>query len=372
MNNSQSSIRGVTTLAFAISGLLLMTISVLLMNRQIHLLHEVQQRTYQHEQARQIAEATVVKVQNKLRLASWRDIWISDPDQDGWLGVASSGQALQFNQWNGRHKNFPDSPFRVLFTNPIRFDFNYLQLEVEVCYSALCAVKAHLQQTLKLPANYTPPNTPLTVLNALELDGQVSLVHASDRYVATVRGSTLKISSSVEITDLNGTRRAKLSGDPAIRVPADSPSADQFFRQLMGLDQQAWQRACPLLQCPSGCNAIQLSAVLQQASCIWVKGDLNLSGYQEYGSQQAPLLMVVEGDLRPKHNTVLNGLVYLKSPHSQFNGQDAWQLNGALVAEGKLEINAPVKLSYQKQFLDAIPQLEMSVPVSGTWNDARF
>ena len=93
MKNNLRATRGVTTLAFTITGLLLMTISVLLVNRQIQLIYNVQQRDYQQEQSMQLAEATLVKVQNNLRLNVWRDLWISDGDQDGWLGVAGKGNA---------------------------------------------------------------------------------------------------------------------------------------------------------------------------------------------------------------------------------------------------------------------------------------
>ena len=260
----------------------------------------------------------------------------------------------------------------MLFSNPVQYDFRYLRLHIEVCYSTLCAIKARLNQTLKIPANNKLPTEPLTVLGDLGLVGQIRLVHANSTPVARVTNGLVRVSPSVQITDANGTRQAKAIADPAIEIQQKSLSTAAFFQQVMDNSAVNWQGACHLMQCQSGCDEIQFNAVLQQAPCVWVKGDLTLAGYQEYGSQKTPLHVVVEGDLHILHQAVLNGLVYLKNSHAQFNGREAWQINGALVAEGQLEIQAPVTLNYKKEILEAIPHMDISVPVSGTWTDASL
>jgi hypothetical protein len=359
--------QGLATLAFTVTGLIMMTIAVLVVGKQVQQYYEVLNHQIQFEQSELIAESAVVRVQNYLQDPSWYRQWMADPDQDGWLGQTKGQQTSQYNQWSGHFSFNPLFAYQIRFSNPERYNLEFIQLDVRACYDASCRVQAELTQTLRVPPPYQPPSVPLTVLGHLWLGHQARIVHAGAPKVARVVDHDVQVSSGTQLLNHHGLQPVSVKGAPLIGLEQTQQSATDYFKDMMGRDKQIWKNSCVLLQCAQGCNEKDLISAHRGATCIWVQGDLDLAGHQSYGDNNHPLQMVVEGELNIHQQAILNGLVYLESPKPQIGGAASWQLNGALVVQGDLKIDSAAQLAYDAKILEALPQIELSVPVSGTW-----
>jgi hypothetical protein len=65
---------------------------------------------------------------------------------------------------------------------------------------------------------------------------------------------------------------------------------------------------------------------------IWIEGDLDLDS-GTIGSPEAPVVLVVNGDLKMEGNTVVFGLIYVTG---DWDGAGGYDVHGAVVLEGQV------------------------------------
>ena len=150
-------------------------------------------------------------------------------------------------------------------------------------------------------------------------------------------------------------------------------SADALFFALFGAPKTRWREAYAdaRVDCPCDAAAIE-AAVAHGARKLWLRGGLVLSDATSLGRDDAPLVLVVEGDVRLEGRARLQGLLWASDIVWQAGraGAAGGQVLGALVSERDFQGDGAPDLRFDAPTLAALQRLHGSfVPVPGTWRD---
>jgi len=153
--------------------------------------------------------------------------------------------------------------------------------------------------------------------------------------------------------------------------PLASVTGDAFFSHFFSGDRgfvkrsATYRTASRNLLAPSGGAGID-------GSMIWV--DAGAAGFQlasgRYGSAAAPIILVIDGDLRLGASPTIHGVVYVAG--DLVGGGGRFELVGALMVEGKLEMegNGRFSVTYDSDIIDRANSLNRTVArLPGTWKD---
>lgn len=206
-------------------------------------------------------------------------------------------------------------------------------------------------------------------------------------------GVTLHAAGTVSSTGLNlvglpGTAPAStiVSGDgtlaPAAQLAAGFSAEDLRFASFFGMSPQTYrnQPGLPHIDCSGGCSTSEIATALERnpGRPVWLSGssgtvtiDANL------GTDTAPALLIVEGDLVFGNGATLRGLVYHRAKAGA--ATTTWSLNGIGVLQGAAVFEGPLSFSgssatttvnYDAAILRALRlSTGTFVRVPGSWKD---
>lgn len=227
----------------------------------------------------------------------------------------------------------------------------------------------------------SPPVAAVTVRGDFDLEGQpfgaFNPVPGSSG-IAMMIGGTLQDAGLLQLGGAPGTADTPTelarSAEPALGPP-DVPDGDRLFGAVFAAlpDNYRDQSGTVLLQdCTAlTCDADRLRAVANRhpGRIIWAEGDVSLNGGANLGTPDAPVLLVVEGDLAIDNITV-HGLIYGRADPGWTVTGTAGVLRGALVAGNDLAGGASLDVVYDADILDRLRWRHGSfVRVPGGWKD---
>jgi hypothetical protein len=172
----------------------------------------------------------------------------------------------------------------------------------------------------------------------------------------------------------------RLTGDTSLGNAGpgapEARKAERMFEQSLGLrrDTYRWQPATVVVDCSAGCDAEALRDVVQlnPGRVLWLDGDATLSG--AYGSDAAPLQIVVTGDVTvDAAGATLAGVVY--SAGSNWTLDGPLTLRGVLIAEGDLQLGgtASTVVALEPAVVNTLrTQSGSFVRVPGSWRDFGY
>ena len=186
----------------------------------------------------------------------------------------------------------------------------------------------------------TPPAAAVTVRGDLDLG--TAVLRAANRDAAS-SGFTLHVGGTLAGTPLALHGPA---GAPADSTVADEPDdgplarldAERLFTAIFGMGRGTYrqQPATIVVDCAADCSArtLQQVARLNPGRMLWIDGTLRLDADVTLGSAEAPVVLVVDGDVEVAAEAQIHGLVYVTGTSWATTG--AATVHGALVGERDL------------------------------------
>jgi hypothetical protein len=172
-------------------------------------------------------------------------------------------------------------------------------------------------------------------------------------------------------------------GDPALLISASDPALDltllpeddrgpRFFSSVFAANVVPYrdQAAVFMLACdPCDADAIRAAASRNPGRILWAAGNVTLDAGGAVGAPNAPVLLVVEGEL--DLSVPVHGVIYGRGDPWVVAGAGG-NVQGALVAENGLNLaaGAQITVSHEIQTLNRLRWMHGSfVRVPGGWRD---
>ena len=149
-----------------------------------------------------------------------------------------------------------------------------------------------------------------------------------------------------------------------------SLSADGFFKYFFGQSATSYrdEKATYVVDVNntlSSSNSTSISSIAGlQDQVIWVEGNASLPG--DIGTQDHPVILVVNGDLNLSSNSVVNGFVFVTG---QVTGNGSPTIYGALVSGGDANATGNLKVIYDPKTLRGGYNLGKASKTPGGWRD---
>lgn len=146
--------------------------------------------------------------------------------------------------------------------------------------------------------------------------------------------------------------------------------SDLFNYSFGVANSQATAKVKGASQVSSGCGGLNGSS----SGLHWVTGGCSLSG--DIGSEDAPVVLITQGNITLAPGTNVYGAVYLygggsKTVTGSGTADTRPTIRGALLADGTLQVTGPVNVVYDQYALRAAGFLSGSYAVlPGSWNDS--
>lgn len=124
--------------------------------------------------------------------------------------------------------------------------------------------------------------------------------------------------------------------------------------KLQGVGKAALRDVAWRLECEANCSE-QLQRVVQTGhAVIWVDGDLTLASALTLGSDEHPVLLWVEGDVRLGPRASLTGLLLARSVVWGASDEGESHVRGAIVADGPIAVTGAPAIEWAPQVLDRL------------------
>lgn len=243
-----------------------------------------------------------------------------------------------------------------------------LHLQSTGCVDDCRQGRATVSQTLVMRGGiHRIPYALLSARGSIDASGPVTLTNQTSaaRGMLFHAGGAVSHDAAVQRISLPGRNLdlAEQAGDKAYAAA----SADAFFMQWFGADKTFIRQQAVRISCQGECSG-SVAAAGQRV--IWLEGDARLSS-GNLGSAAAPVIIIASGAVQIANTVRITGIVYSMAPvtHVQL-GTGA--LNGALIAEQRLQVSQGGQLNYNPVVLQrAQSMLGAFVPVPGSWSDGE-
>lgn len=225
------------------------------------------------------------------------------------------------------------------------FDMELIEVESRAS-DAAGGERAVRQQARLRPWLAHPPPAPLVVGRDADLPGAVELINDA--------GAVLAWSGGPFVAPLAALR---LAGEP-LCPPAGICEDDARIAALpaAGLFEYFFERDPALLRAlAAGAPAV-----------LWVGGEgVSLSG--AFGSEEAPVLLVADGDLALGGDVSVDGLLYVQG--DWLPGTGSLEVRGAMIVAGQARHQGPVRLHYRPDHLARLAETGAYARIAGSWID---
>ena len=218
-------------------------------------------------------------------------------------------------------------------------------------------------RTVQQSAHFIPPliNTPIAPLTSRD-SIWVSGVNITNTIAAPLAHSGGPITIIASPQGSACTQPAYCVTDSAL----NAMSKEGFFEYYFGLEKVLLQGLSEVFNCTE-CGEILDG---QTGKIAWItpksKDPIHLDD-SNIGSQDDPILLIIEGDLGHLSNSTIYGLVYVTGKITSNN--DNFKIVGALITEDRTTLQGNIILSYDTTVLANLDKLGRFARIAGSWRD---
>ncbi len=141
---------------------------------------------------------------------------------------------------------------------------------------------------------------------------------------------------------------------------------EEFFEYYFGLEKILLQGLSEVYDCTE-CGEVLDG---QTGKIAWItqksKDPVHLDD-SNIGSQDEPILLIIDGDLSHLSNTTIYGLVYVTGEITSNN--DNFNITGALITEDLATLQGNILLAYDAAVLANLDKLGRFARIAGSWRD---
>ena len=225
-----------------------------------------------------------------------------------------------------------------------------------------------------VPSLLTPPAAPLTAKGNVDFGSNAITVTNTD---TSTNGITINAGGTVNgfinsgtITTVPGTppQGSLVGNDTSLSTLTD----DQMFRTFFGRSKETFRNSpsTTRVNCPSNCTDALSALVNSGVTTIWIKNDMNLQSNATFGSEDSPLVIVVDGNVHLNGSLTLYGVLYSTNATWDNTGGGTARVVGALIAEGDFTTTGTPDPTYDVKVLKNIKGNNGHyVKVPGSWKD---
>lgn len=223
-----------------------------------------------------------------------------------------------------------------------------------------------------LPALSTPPAAAITAKTTVSWSGTGAALGVINRDQAT---NGITINAGGEVNE-DKARVITLPGSPPSSsiiendTSLSSLSDDAMFQTFMGMTKAEYRDRATQITCSGNCSATLEAAVTGGARTIWVNGDMDIQGNVTLGTDEFPVILVVDGNVHLNGTMDVLGLVYCTALTWDNTGGGSAFLRGAAVAEGAFTGNGTPDFYYDP---DVLRRLALDTgsfaKIPGSWRD---
>jgi hypothetical protein len=222
-----------------------------------------------------------------------------------------------------------------------------------------------------------PPIAALTVRGKLDVgtaslgafNGKVAVGGITVLAGGTITGPNLRLAGPAG-TPGETTRIENDSGLQALDEDGTGPL--RMFSSVFAMRPETWrdQPATLRVDCSAGCTAddVRERAALNPGRMLWLDGDLDLDSPGDVGSANAPLVVVVNGNIAVQAGVTFYGLLY--SRNALWDSAGGGLVQGAAIAESDFGGSASFDIAYDADVMRRLQwQTGSYVRVPGGWRD---
>lgn len=329
-------------------------------------------RNQLHEdQAFEAAEAGIEY--GLVHLKENRSAILVDDDENGGSGdgyIDAYATALTQNVDNGNGTNYS-----IVYSNPTANDFDITLLTVTGTSDGGNVTKIINQQAIRIPYLQILPPAGLISHDDISLGGNVTVTNTTTG-TTIWSGGRVQLSGSASTDGGNGVSSDRRTTDSDI-VQNDrqlsSLTGDEFFQAMLGTDKAtAEANADIILNYSSSQN---LSSVLDPDSnngkAIWVNqtgGTARFSGNATIGTQDEPVVLIINGDFKANGTTDIWGVVYITQDWHNTGG-GTLTIHGAVIVEGAFSGTGTPNVIYDALTLQNTREIAEFARIPGSWRD---
>lgn len=167
-----------------------------------------------------------------------------------------------------------------------------------------------------------------------------------DGYTCTTQGSTVG--------------HDVVAGDTSLGLA--SPEA--YFQRFMGKPPEVYKETVVLDKFKVSPGEFAGLGSSVNGNVVWVTGDLNVSN--NLGTQDRPVILVVEGKLSFSGSPVINGIVFAMG---DFETAASPTVYGSLITAGSASATGNLKIIYDSKIIARVSNIGRAAKVAGTFRD---
>ncbi len=149
-------------------------------------------------------------------------------------------------------------------------------------------------------------------------------------------------------------------------------SDDAMFQTFFGITKTAFRDAPTTTQvtCAGVCGNTLLNAIDAGARTIWVEGDMTLNSNDVFGSATNPVIVVVNGNIEVRGNSIFYGVLYCQNSTWDNTGGGNALVVGAAISEGNFTATGTPDPTYDPNVLRRLNQnTGVVAKIPGGWRD---
>ena len=224
----------------------------------------------------------------------------------------------------------------------------------------------------KTPLMTNPPTHPLTVLGQVDTTGNMDVTNLfADATILAGGKVTLDGSASTTISDGSG---GETTGSDkwgiGSAITAEDPtlsgmSAADFFEYLFGSSKAAVKSNAQVVTGSTGGGGMTHLLAGLSGPIIWIDGNTKLTAKSTIGSQDNPIILIVDGQLMTAGTSKIYGVVYAKDGFGAGN----FTIEGASIQEGNFTGTGSMKVVFNQTVMDNLNKMGYLAKLTGSWRD---
>lgn len=291
------------------------------------------------------------------------------------LANPNGGYIQPYSDSNTQNVTLADNAkYTITYTNPIANNYNLIKVTSTGQSDDGTATRTVSQLVQFGSLLATTPSSSLTTKGSIAMSGSSQVINTeTNANIQSGAGTTIQGSAHTTTNSGTSSTSGGLQGDVQQNVSSlANISSTDLFANYFGVSPTTFKNNVNLYYSNSSDANYNSSLNGVTGKTIWIEqtgGDAVISSTTTIGSASAPVILIINGNLRLSGNPVIYGLVYVIGGTST-DVLGSTQIIGGLVTTGNLSLAGNTQITFNSSVLNSTQQtLTYYAKVSGSWKD---
>ncbi len=270
-----------------------------------------------------------------------------------------------------------NSKFTITYTNPIAYNYQLIRITSTGTSDDGSSTRVIKQDVQRGSLLSNPPNVPLQSLGSVSLSGSAQVVNLeSNKTIQS--GAGVNISGSARtITSSGGSTSSSMGSDiEQNNTTLANMSENDYFASVFGVTSNAVKNQIGHYYTASSNKQYSSTLNGMTGTSIWIDqtgGSAQLSGATVIGSATAPVLLIVNGNIKLSGTVVLYGMLFVTGDATVEETGNVRIIGSVAVGESdEIELKGSSQISYNSTIISNLQKssgLIYYAKVPGSWKD---